>query len=156
MNQYIVGILVVCGVVSFQVVRRYVRQKRIKQWWMAAEEAVRVEDVDTAEKMVRKCVRAMPLWTPGRVTLAAVLVKRGDLAGAEQEFKLAAELEPRRAEGHLQLGLFYAVHRPDAVSAAVTSFERALECDERVRELLLKDTRLDALRKTDSFKALLA
>lgn len=141
----IIGVLAVRGALSLS------RQIRLKKHWKRAQEALREEDLDSAAAALRRCISLMPLWVMARGTLGVILARQGKLDEAEEQLKLAAELQPRRPEGFVELGLFYALHcegrEDDAIGAFVNAAEHAPELAEQIR----RDPRLKHLHAHSRF-----
>jgi predicted Zn-dependent protease len=145
MNDMYVGILFLVGIVGMQLAFRYLKQARMRKWWVRAEEACRVGDFPEAEVALQKCVSLMPLWVPPRSLLGVVLAKQNKLDGAEEQLKMVAELQPKEAQGFVELAAFYALFRPEQKSDGLGALEKALAIDPTLREKLAKDERVSAL-----------
>lgn len=128
---------------------------RAKRLWERGIHAVNGQQWAEAERVFRKCVRLVPVWTGSRKMLAVALVKQNKLDEAEEQFRMASELEPRKPEGHLDLGFFLATLRPDRQEEAIDSFARAVEFDPEIRAVLQNEQRLDALKQNPRFNELL-
>lgn len=128
---------------------------RARRLWERGIHAVNGGRWEEAERTFRKCVRLVPVWTGSRKMLAVALVKQNKLDEAEEQFRLASELEPRKPEGHLDLGFFLATLRPGRQEEAIDAFARAVEYDPEVRAVLREEHRLDALRTNPRFNQLL-
>jgi len=155
MDNVIVGVCVLAGIVGFQLAMRYWRTLRMKRCWLQANEALGQGDLATAEGALRKCVGLFPLWVPGRALLGAVLARADKLSDAEEEIRMAAELQPKDARGHLGLGMFYATRQPNRVEEAIDAFSKALECDPALRDRLAQEPLVQYLREHERFRALL-
>ncbi|HNR30241.1 MAG TPA: hypothetical protein PKI11_05090 [Candidatus Hydrogenedentes bacterium] len=142
----IVGLALLVGLVAYQIISRQVQFRRLKHAWEEGHEALRTERFEAAESAFRRCVRVMPTWPNGRAMLAVALTRRGKVDEAEEQWKMAAALEPKRAEGHLALALFYAGCVPPKAPEAAAAIAKALECDPQLREQLQNDPRLADLR----------
>jgi Tfp pilus assembly protein PilF len=129
---------------------------RARRLWQQGMHAINGQDWPVAETSFRKCVRLVPIWTASRKMLAVALVKQNKLDEAEEQLRMASELEPRKPEGHLDLGFFLATQRPDRQEDAITAFARAVEHDPQVRDVLTMEKRLAFLRDNPRFAKLLA
>jgi len=127
---------------------------RARRLWEQGIHAVNGQDWPAAEKVFRKCVRLVPIWTASRKLLAVALVKQNKLDEAEEQFRMASDLEPRKAEGHLDLGFFLATQRAERQEEAIDAFARAVEFDPQVREVLMKEHRLAPLLENVRFAEL--
>jgi len=156
MQELIIGATMLGCVVAFRYVRQYHHRQRFHRWWKTANERLSENDVAGAEAALRRCVRLEPLWAPVRGLLAATLVNQGKMDEAEAEFTMVVRLHPKAPEGHIELGLFYAMCHDDRLDEAIASFQSAIECEPKVRELLAREPRLAALREVPEFQALLA
>ena len=146
MSQFALGILLVLGIIAFQVLSSKVRGHRARRMLKLAEEALHEGDLSRAEKSLKRCLVLAPLWVQGRILRATVLARQGRNEEAEEEFKFAVELEPRQPEGHAQLALFYVSQGPEKKELAAEAFEKALACAPEIREKLMEDPRFAALR----------
>ena len=144
----------VLGVLALRAGMAYSKRARLKQSWRRANEAMKSADFAGAEKALGRCVSLMPLWVPARMLLGAVQAKLGKLTEAEEQLKMAAELQPREAEGHLQLGMFYAVFCPDRVDDAIDAFGAAVECRPELKQHLAREPRLLKLKEDQRFREL--
>ena len=154
MNSTYTGILMLLGLVGMQLVFRYIKQARMKKWWGCAEGACRAGDFPEAERALRKCVSLMPLWVPARSLLGVVQAKQNKLSEAEEQLKMVAELQPKEAEGFVELAAFYALFLPEQKADAIDALEKAVACDPDLREKLGDDVRLRALFEEEDFKVL--
>ena len=91
-----------------------------------------------------------------RQLLGAVLARGGHLGEAEQQYTLAAQLEPGNANGYVHLGFFYALSCPGRSADAIEAFEKAIGLDPEARDLLKEEKHLVELRRDHRFMALLA
>jgi Flp pilus assembly protein TadD len=128
---------------------------RARRWWERGVHALNGDDWAKAEQAFRKCVRLVPIWTGARKMLGVALVRQQKLDEAEEQFRMASALEPRKPEGHLDLGFFLATQRPERQEEAVDAFAQALEFDPAVRDVLLTEARLDFLKQNPRFRSLL-
>lgn len=149
----VISVLVVLAV--FMGVRQW-GHLRFKKAFEAAQAALQAQDYETAERHLRQCAKRAPLAVPIRATFGGVLARNGKLEEAEEQMKLAAELQPRNAEGHLMLGVFYASTFPDRQEDAFTALERAVELDPNVRGKIAQHDGLDTVRSSPRFQALVS
>ncbi len=140
------GVILLLSLVAYQVISRQVQFRRMKRAWERGHAALRAGRLDEAEAAFRKCVRILPAWANGRSMLAAVLTQQQRLDDAEEQWKMAADLEPKRPGGHLALALFYACHVPGKGPEASAALAKAIECDPNLRSQLVSDPRLARLR----------
>jgi len=155
MNNLMAGILLLACIIGFQLAMRYWRTARMKRWMDRGKQALAQGDMDAAEDAFRRCVALFPLWVPGRALLGAVLAKQGKLAEAEEQIRMAAELQPREAAGHMGLGMFFATQRPPRVDDAIDAFSKAIECNPKLRERLAREPTIQHLRESERFRGLL-
>lgn len=155
MSNLFIGVLILFGLVGLQAGSRYWTVSRTKKAWEAAQEALRRDDLETAEREIGDCIKRMPLWLQPRFLLGALLAEQGKLEAAEEHLQMALALQPRDAEGHIELGIFYvtAAGRPDDGLAA---FEQALAHDEKAWRRLETDPRLASFRETEAYASLTA
>ncbi|NJL73388.1 MAG: hypothetical protein HC888_18580 [Candidatus Competibacteraceae bacterium] len=73
-----------------------------------------------------------------RRALGAVLAQQDRLDEAERELKMAAELQPRKPGGHLDLALFYARYQPDRAEDTIRALKEAIVHAPQLREDILK------------------
>lgn len=128
---------------------------RAKRLWERGLHAINGQQWLEAERAFRKCVRLVPVWTGSRKMLAVALVRQNKLDEAEEQFRMASELEPRKPEGHLDLGFFLATLRPDRQDDAIDAFARAIEFDPEIRTILDDEDRLAQLKRNPRFAQLL-
>lgn len=145
MNDFFKGLLVLLGLVLFQVLARAIRMAQVKHWCTKANQAMEAGDWQSAEQSLKRCLARAPLWVPGRRLRAVLLARTQRLDEAEAEFKMAAELQPRDAEGHLQLAVFYAALGPEKAEQGVAALRTAVECDPGLKEALARDPRFEGL-----------
>lgn len=148
------GILLSVVIVAFMWGYAHSRGWRAKRLWEQGIHAVNGQEWAKAETIFRKCARLVPVWTGSRKMLAVALLKQGKLDEAEEQFRMASELEPRRPEGHLDLGFFLATLRPGRQEDAIDAFARAIEFDPDVRTVLRDEQRLASLRDNPRFMEL--
>ena len=146
MGEFFNGLLVLGGLVLFQVLARALRTAQVNRWCKNAEEAIAAQDWALAEKLIDRCLRRIPLWVEGRRSRAILLARTGRLEEAEAEFKLAAELRPRDANGYAQLAFFYAELGPEKAEQTVEALRIALQCDPSLIDTLLMEPCFDHVR----------
>lgn len=154
MKEYAFGICLLLAIVGFQLAARHLRHRRLRRWWERADEACRNHDYDAAEQALVKCVAVMPLWVPARTLLGIVHANQGKIAEAEEHLKMASALQPRKPDGFVQLGLFYAAHFPDRADDAIDAVAKAIEYDPELSTALAADPRLEGLRQYPRFRAM--
>lgn len=145
------GLCILLLLVGFQWTVQRLKVRRMKRWWNRAAEALNAGDLDAAAAALNKCVSAMPMWVQARTLLGVVRAKQGKLTDAEAQLKMAAELQPRQAEGHLQLGLFYATQFSDRDDDAMEALLNGLKYAPELRNALSRDPRLLHLRNHPRF-----
>lgn len=131
------------------------KRRRFAALLKGGAEAFKNKDSAAAEAALQGCVRLAPTSAQMRLALGAVLAQRQKFKEAEEQLRLAAQLEPRKPLGHLELGLFLAISAPDRADEAVAAFAEAVKCAPQVREVLAKDPRLAGLRQHAEFQKLL-
>lgn len=156
MTNLLVGLLILAGLVGLQLGMRHFTQVRLQRAWNHSQEAIQAGDLDIAASHLEKCVRLAPLWLPGRRQLANVQTRRGRFEAAEAQLKMSADLQPKQAPGHLELGLFYALHMPDRTDEALTAIERGIACDPQFRSAIATNPAVQRLRDHPRFQALIA
>jgi Flp pilus assembly protein TadD len=103
------------------------RVHQIKHWWTAGHEALAGGNDAAAVAAFRKCLRIWPAAPNFHEALGTALSRLGKLDEAERELRLSVDLEPSRAQSHLNLALFYAFAVPDREREAVEAFARVRE-----------------------------
>jgi Flp pilus assembly protein TadD len=132
------------------------RRRRITGKWKQGVEAFERGDMEVAVKAFRACLRNAPTWVPARRLLGRALAAAHRIDEAEQELRLAAKLEPRNPEGHLDFAIFLARYAPDRADEAIDSLAEAVEHGPRLREQLAAIEPLAPLRDHPRFQALLS
>lgn len=132
------------------------RRRRIVSKWKEGAEAFQRGDMEAAAKALRACLRLEPAWVPARRLLGRALVATHRIDDAEKELRLAAEMEPRNPDGHLDFAFFLARFAPDRPDEAIDSLARAVEHRPLLREQLLNLEPLAPLRNHPRFQSLLA
>ena len=156
MRDIALGIVLLLSIIGVQYAVRYFRQRQAVGLWLKANEALKGNRFEEAERLLRKCLSISPLAPTIRSALAATLMRLNRMDEAEKEFKSLVALAPRQAEGHLLLGYFYAVQSPNRDKEAIASFAHALEHAPKLRENLRNDPRLTAMRDHPDFQSLIA
>ncbi|HPO15233.1 MAG TPA: tetratricopeptide repeat protein [Candidatus Hydrogenedentes bacterium] len=151
MNSLIVGVGVMLALIGLQFGARHIQFLRANRLWARANECIQGDNFDEAEKILRKCVKLMPLLLPARIGLGSVLARLGRLTEAEEQFKAVVTLEPRQPEGYLHLGFFYVTQFQDRDADAVASLCKAVEYNAELREKIWNDPRLLRLRGNAQF-----
>lgn len=155
MNRIMIGLGLLALLLAYQWGRGRLRMARMRQAWEAALFALKDNNLEEAEQRFNQCVRLMPMWTPARFMLGGVLAKRERFAEAEAQLKMGADLEPRSADGHVQLGMFYLVCQPARADDAIASLEQAVACNPALRERFAKEPQLAPLRAHPRFQRLI-
>ena len=132
------------------------RGHRFVHSWQKGVAAYDTSNWVAAEAALRECVRIEPIAAPVRRMLGATLARRNKLAEAEEHLRAGAELEPRNAGGHLDMGFFLVSYAPDRIEEAIAAFAKAVECSPQARAILAAETRLNpAIKDHPKFRALL-
>lgn len=132
------------------------RRRRIVGKWKEGVAAFERGDMETAAKALRVCLRDAPTWVPARRLLGRALVAAHRIDEAEKELRLAAELEPRNPDGHLDFAIFLAQFAPNRPDEAIDSLVRAVEHGPMLRDRLANLEPLAPLRDHPRFQSLLA
>jgi len=155
MESPLFGLALVLLIIGLRSVYTQWKRRRFAALLKAGAEAVKNKDFAAAESAFRGSVRLAPTSAQIRLALGAVLAHRQKFKEAEEQLRLAAQLEPRKPLGHLELGFFLALSAPDRADEAVAAFAEAVKCAPQVREGLVKDPRLAQLRQHAEFQKLL-
>lgn len=153
MQEIIFGVLLLFGLVGIQAGMRYWTVHRTRRSWHLAQEHMSRGDFGEAEQALARCIKLMPLWTQARMLYGAVLAQQGKLDDAEENLRMAAELEPKQADGHIELGIFY-VTAAGRIDEGLAAFRQALACDERARYRIDTEPRLRDFRESDAYAQL--
>jgi len=145
------GVLILAGSIGLLWSRRH----RLRRAWQQSVAALESGDMIAAEKALRSCVKQSPSWVPPRRLLARTLVALQRFDEAERHLRLAAEFEPRNAEGYLELAVFLANCPPVRLDESVEFLAKAVEFAPRLPEELAKMPQLQALHEHPGYKALL-
>lgn len=108
--------------------KRY-RMHRLKHWWTVGGEALTSGDAAAAVAAFRKCLAIWPAAPNFHEALGTALSQAGQTDEAERELRLAVDLEPARAQSHLNLALFYAFAVAGREHEALDAFARVHELD---------------------------
>jgi len=126
----LLGLLILAGCIGFMWSRGY----RMRRAWRKSIEALEAGDMATAVKWLKSCVKQSPSFVPARRLLGRTLVALHRFDEAEKHLRLAAQFEPRNAEGHLELAMFLANCPPLRLDEAVDYVAKAIEFAPRLRE----------------------
>jgi len=138
MNRDVVLILLVGGVyVCVALAWKRLRTWQIKHWWTAGHQAIADGKPDAAAAAFRKCLRVWPAAPSFHEALGSALSQAGELEEAERELRMAVDLEPSRAQSHLNMALFYAFVSRGRDRDAVEAFARVRELDPALAEEVL-------------------
>lgn len=138
MNNDVVFILLLGGVyIGIMLAWKRFRMHQLKQWWTAGHEALSGGDAAAAVLAFRKFLRIWPAAPNFHEALGTALSHVGKLEEAEQELRLSVDLEPSRAQSHLNLALFYAFAVPGREREAVDAFARVRELDPALADEVL-------------------
>lgn len=154
--QIVLGVCVVLALIGVQAGLRRWSLLRLTRAWKAGNEALERGDTAAAERAFRRCVKVMPMWPAGRTMLGVALARSGNLDAAEEQFRFAADLEPKNPEGYLGLIFFYALHAPDKVHALAEAIRIAVGLDPALCERLRGDPRLARIQGEAQVAAALA
>ena len=128
MNHDAVFVLLLGGVyIGIMLAWKQFRMHQIKHWWTAGHEALAGGNAGAAVAAFRKCLRIWPAAPNFHEALGTALSRLGKLDEAERELKLAVDLEPSRAQSHLNLALFYAFAVSGREREAVAAFAQVRE-----------------------------
>ena len=159
MDQYItlaLGIMVLIGLVAYQRAMHHRKYRKLQRCWEEGESALRAGQFEAAERALQQAVNTEGLWIPARQLLAQVHALQGKLDQAEQEYQMAAALQPKSAMGQFALALFYAGYHADRQKDALDALERAATLDPKILELLQQHRdHFQALHQEPRFQTLL-
>jgi len=128
--------------------------RRAVRWWNRGIQAIEQADYDSAEQALRRCVRLSPISAPARRLYARALMSHGKIREAEHEVRMATQLEPRNADGFLDLGFFLSACAPERNEEAVEALEKAVALAPNLRGVIAQDERLRPLHELPRFQAL--
>ncbi|GMV91232.1 MAG: hypothetical protein AMXMBFR82_10100 [Candidatus Hydrogenedentota bacterium] len=126
----ILGLLILAGCIGLMWLRGY----RLRRSWRKGIEALEAGDMQTAAAWLQSCVKQSPSWVPARRLLGRALVASGCFEEAEKHLRLAAQFEPRDAEGYLELAMFLANCPPVRLEEAIDQLAKAMEYAPRLRQ----------------------
>lgn len=149
--QAALGLVILFSIVGFQVWRRRQLKRRLKDLWDVAQAAIKDGRMEEAERALRASLRLLPLLVVARRALGAVLAKQGRVEEAAKELNLAAELQPRKPEGYLDLALFYVQFQPERADEAVAALAKAVEFAPELRGEIAREPRFAPLRARGDF-----
>jgi len=153
MKEIIAGIVLLLALVGLQAATRFWTVHRTRTAWEEAQAQLARGNFGDAEVALARCVKLMPLWLQPRMLYGAVLARQGKLDLAEEQLKFAAELQPREADGHIELGIFY-VTAAQRIEDGIAAFRNALNCGEGVRHRIETEPRLRDFRTTEAYAQL--
>ncbi len=153
MTELLIGILSLGGLVLFQMAMRRWSQHRLVNAWEQAQAELARGNHEGGAAHLQECIRIMPLWLPPRFLLGSLFARMGRLAEAEEQFKMAQALQPREAEGLLELAIFY-LTAADRVQEGVTLLREAMACDASAAQRIQSDPRLRDFRDSPEFALL--
>lgn len=116
----ILGLLFVC-------VHTALSQHPVSEAFIVGEQALRLGDLDSAEKAFRRGLRSTPNDVGAHVNLGVIQMKRQRWVEAISEFRVAQKLAPNLAGIPLNIGLAY--YRQNNFVAAIEPFQTALRLD---------------------------
>ena len=153
MQEIIFGIALLAGLVALQAGMRYWTLHRTRVAWSAAQEHMTRGDFEEAEVALAKCVKLMPLWIQPRVLYGSVLSRLNKLESAEEQLKLAAQLQPKDAGGYIELAIFY-ITVADKMEDGIAALNQALKYDPQARYRIDTEPRLRDFREQDAYAQL--
>ena len=112
------------------------------------------QDFNEVRNAFRYIVKKNPGWATARRMHARGLAGLGQHAEAEQELRLAAQLEPRNAEAHIDLAIFLASLARERHDEAVACIETALNVAPDMRPSVATLPQLRALHSHRRFRDL--
>lgn len=153
MNELVTITLVACVYMGVGIGWRLWQRARLKKLWLEGQKALGRGDMRGAAEVFRKCAAMNPAWPAVHRLLGMTLAASGEIAGAEAEVKLAADLQPNDPEGQQTLCLLYAVFMPERDQEALEALARLRGLDENAASVLARDPRLARLRNNPGFAA---
>ncbi|MBM3290835.1 MAG: hypothetical protein FJY92_11855 [Candidatus Hydrogenedentes bacterium] len=148
-NTIMGAILCACVLAAFAWQRR-----RVRAAWTRGMAAYEQRDFDAVREAFGFVVKKNPGWASARRMLARGLAGLGNHAEAERELRLAAQLEPRNAEGHLDLAVFLASLERARHEEAVSCIETALSVAPDMRAAVATLPQLRSLHAHPRFRDL--
>jgi Flp pilus assembly protein TadD len=145
MTELLIGIFTLGGLVALQMGMRHRSQRRMAEAWEQAQAELARGNHEAGVAHLEACIHIMPLWLPPRFLLGALFTKLGRLKEAEEQLKFAQALQPREAEGLLELGIFY-ITAASRIEEGVALLREAIACDAAAAHRIQSDPRLRAFR----------
>ena len=144
------GILIcACILAAFVLQRRWTGAA-----WKRGMEANERNDFVEMSNAFRYVVKKYPGWAMARRMLARGLAGAGQHAEAERELRFAAQLEPRNAEGHIDLAAFLLTLSRERDEEALVCVQAALDVAPDMRAALATLPQLRALHSHPRFRDL--
>lgn len=153
MTELMIGILTLGGLVVFQMAMRHRSQRRMADAWEKAQAEIARGNHEVGVAHLEACIQIMPLWLPPRFLLGTLFTKLGRLKEAEEQLKFAQALQPREAEGLLELGIFY-ITAASRIEEGVALLREAIACDGAAAQRIQSDPRLRTFRDSSDFALL--
>lgn len=132
-----------------------VKRAKFHKYLETGQTAASAGNWPEAEKAFSVLTRLAPTSMEVRRAHGHALVALGQYNEAEAEYRFAANLEPRNASGHMDLGFHFALCPPRRPDEALQAFERAVELDASFRNALAETEALAHLRSHPRFLALI-
>ena len=151
--EILLGIICLSAIIAVKSALGHRAQRRFTIAWDEAQVALARGDHESAMAHVAQCVRLMPLWLPPRFLFGSLLARHGRINEAEEQFKMAQALQPREANGFLELGIFY-LTATDRFDDGIAQLRDALAHDASVLRKIETDPRLEAFRQTTAYASL--
>jgi Tfp pilus assembly protein PilF len=111
---------------------RLTRGRRARLRFQRGLEAYQRGDWPNAERDLKKVVRMVPSAALARRVYGRVLAQVGDTDQAEEHMRFATQLEPRNADGLLDLAIFLTAYRPKMRDEALALLEQVVELDPKL------------------------
>ena len=146
----VIGIVVCACVLAAFVYQR----RSLQAAWKRGMEACERQDFDAVRKSFRYIVKKQPGWALARRMLARGLAGLGQHAEAEEELRLAAQLEPRNADGHIDLAIFLTALSRDRHDDALACIQTALDVAPDMRAAIATLPQLRVLHAHPRFRTL--
>lgn len=153
LSELLLGILSLGGLVAFQRAMHRRGERKLAAAWERAQAEITCGNYESGAAQLAECIRIMPLWLPPRFLLGSLLVRLGRLDEAEEQLKMAQALQPREAEGMLELGIFY-LTATDRHAEGVALLRDAIARDGDALQRIQRDPRLGAFRESADFSLL--
>lgn len=155
MIEALIGLSILFTVVFTQVALRRRRNARIQRHWSEGEAAFKSGEHERASAAFEGCLKLAPLLVSARVMLARSRAALGDWETAERHLRLAADLEPRRPEWRVELGLFYLNAGDGRDEDAIAALRKAMDLDPELRGQFAAAPAFAELRRHPGFRALI-